>query len=241
MTGHGQFCPVAVASEIVAQRWTPLILREMLAGATRFNDLMRGLPRISRTTLAQRLRALEHAGVVSCTAPRDGEHARYQLTDAGAELQGVIQGLGVWGQRWTARFDAQNLDADFLMWNVRRRLATDRLPVGRTVVRLEFFGLPPGYRRDRVFWLLIDQREVDLCLKDPGFEVDLHVEADLAAFAQLWMGDLSMSRALHTRDIRLTGRRDLVRAFPDWLLLSKFANVPRPPQPDRVAADGLRR
>lgn len=240
MTGHGQFCPVAVASEIFAQRWTPLILREMFAGATRFNDLMRGLPRISRTTLTQRLRALEHAGVVSCTTPCGDEHARYLLTEAGAELQGVITGLGEWGQRWTARFDAQNLDADFLMWNLRRRLATDRLPDAHSVVRVEFFGLPSGYRRGRVFWLLIDQREVDLCLKDPGFEIDLYVEADLAAFAQVWMGDLTMARALRERAVRLTGRRDLVSAFPGWLLLSKFANVPRPPQRHRVAADGRR-
>lgn len=238
MTGYGQFCPVAVASEIFAQRWTPLILREMFAGATRFNDLMRGLPRISRTTLTQRLRALERAGIVYCTTPNGGEHARYLLTEAGAEMQGVILGLGAWGQRWTARFDAQNLDADFLMWNLRRRLATDRLPAPHTVVRFEFFGLPSGYRRGRVFWLLIDQREVDLCLKDPGFEIDLYVEADLTAFAQVWMGDLTMARALRERAVRLTGRRDLVRAFPGWLLLSKFADVPRPPQRHLVAVDG---
>ena len=236
MTGHGQFCPVAVASEIFAQRWTPLILREMFAGATRFNDLMRGLPRISRTTLTQRLRALEHAGVVSCTTPGDGEHACYQLTEAGTELRDVIRELGAWGQRWTARFDAQNLDADFLMWNLRRRLATDRLPDAHTVVRFDFFGLPPGYRRGRVFWLLIDKREVDLCLKDPGSEVDLYVEADLAAFAQVWLGDLTLANALRKRAIRLTGRRDLVSAFPAWLLLSKFADVPRPPLRYRVAA-----
>jgi DNA-binding HxlR family transcriptional regulator len=240
MTGYGQFCPIAVASEIFAQRWTPLILREMFAGASRFNDLMRGLPRISRTTLTQRLRALERAGVVSCTTPDDGEHARYLLTEAGAELQGVMLGLGAWGQRWIPRFDAQNLDADFLMWNLRRRLATDRLPDSHTVVRVEFVGLPSGYRRGRVFWMLIDQREVDLCLKDPGFEVDLYVEADLAAFAQVWMGDLTMACALRARAIRLAGRRDLVSAFPGWLLLSKFADVPRPPQRRCVAADGRR-
>lgn len=241
MAGYGQFCPIAVASEIVAQRWTPLILREMLAGASRFNDLMRGLPRISRTTLTQRLRALERAGVVSRTTPDGGEHARYLLTEAGAELQGVILGLGTWGQRWTPRFDARNLDADFLMWNLRRRLATDRLPDVHTVVRVEFFGLPSGYRRGRVFWMLIDQREVDLCLKDPGFEVDLYVEADLAAFAQVWMGDLTMTRALRAQAIRLKGRRDLVSEFSGWLLLSKFADVSRPPQRSCVAVDGRRK
>jgi DNA-binding HxlR family transcriptional regulator len=228
MKGHGQFCPVAVASEVFAHRWTPLILRELFAGSTHFNELKRGLPLISKTTLTQRLRALEAAGVIECTNVPGQNHQEYRLTAAGIEFKTVIQSLGAWGQRWTVRLDPQNLDADFLMWNIRRRLAIDSLPETRTVVRFEFFGLPPQYRRGRFFWLIIERPEVDLCLKDPGSEVDLHVSADLASFARIWLGDTPISEMLRTGAVRLTGRRDLVRSFPSWLLLSQFATVPRP-------------
>lgn len=228
MTGHGQFCPVAVACEVFAHRWTPLILRELFAGATHFNEIKRGLPLISKTLLAQRLRALEDAGVLNCTTVADQRHREYHLTAAGAEFKPVLESLGAWGQRWTARFDLQNLDAEFLMWNVRRRLATDRLPAKRTMVRFEFSGLPPKYRRARVFWLILEGAEVDLCLKDPGAEVDLYVSADIGSFARVWLGDRPMADALRAGDVRLSGRRELVRGFPSWLLLSHFADVPRP-------------
>jgi DNA-binding HxlR family transcriptional regulator len=228
MTGHGQFCPVAVASEVFAHRWTPLILRELFAGSTRFNEIKRGLPLISRTTLTQRLRALSDAGVITCTTAPGDDHVQYRLTEAGVEFQSVIQGLGAWGQRWAPRFDPQNLDAEFLMWNIRRRLATDRLPETHTVVRFDFSGLPPGYRRSSVFWLLIDRPDVDLCLKETGAEVDLYVQANLGAFARVWMGDLALSEALRTKEIKLTGPRHLMHGFEGWLLLSKFADVPRP-------------
>jgi DNA-binding HxlR family transcriptional regulator len=229
MNGHGQFCPVAMASEVFAHRWTPLILRELFAGSTHFNELKRGLPLISKTTLTQRLRALEDAGVLTSTSASGQTHTEYRLTPAGAEFQPVIQGLGAWGQRWTARFDPDNLDAEFLMWNVRRRLAVDQLPEKRTLVRFDFFGLPPKYRRARNFWLIIDRPEADLCLKDPGAEVDLYVSADLASFSRVWLGDTSISAAIEAGQIRLSGLRDLVGRFPSWLLLSKFAGVPRPP------------
>lgn len=228
MKGYGQFCPVAVACEVFAQRWTPLILRELLAGSTHFNEIRRGLPLISKTLLAQRLRALEAAGLVTCVGPVGGPHPEYRLTPAGAEFKPVIQGLGAWGQRWTMRFDPQHLDAELLMWNLRRRLAPERLPAQRTVLRFEFDGLPATYRRARVFWLIVEPAEVDLCLKDPGSEVDLYVGADLAAFARVWMGDLDFAAALRAGSIRLTGRRELVRGFPSWLRLSTFADVPRP-------------
>src|SRR6188768_3825428 len=120
MKGHGQFCPVAVASEVFAQRWTPLIIRELGAGSSAFNDIHRGLPRISRTLLAQRLRALEAAGVVESVPVPGARASAYRLTAAGAEFKPIVDALGAWGQRWTARFDATNLDSDLLMWNLRR-------------------------------------------------------------------------------------------------------------------------
>jgi hypothetical protein len=121
-----------------------------------------------------------------------------------------------------------NLDAEFLIWNVRRRLATDRLPAKRTVVRFDSFGLPAKYRRGRIFWLIIEHAEVDLGLKDRGSEVDLYVSADLETFARMWMGDVAWSDAIRGKRIQLTGRRDVVRRFPSWLLPSAFAEVPRP-------------
>ena len=227
MKGHGQFCPVAVAADVFAHRWTPLILRELFAGSTHFNEIRRCLPLISRTTLAQRLRALERAGVIRVV--NAGSRAQeYQLTEAGAEFKPVIAGLGAWGQRWTTRVDPDHLDAEVLMWNIRRRLDPQRLPSTRTVVQFAFRALPPGYRRARVFWLIIDGGAGELCLQDPGVDVDLLVQADLGDFVKVWLGDLSMSDALRRRSIQLSGARRMVQQFPTWLLLSHFAKVPRP-------------
>jgi DNA-binding HxlR family transcriptional regulator len=223
MNGYGQFCPVAIASEVFAHRWTPLILRELFAGSTQFNEIKRGLPRISRTTLAQRLRGLESTGVVTCETSGPGHPAKYQLTPMGREFHPVIQSLGAWGQRSPLRFERQNLDPELLMWNVRRRLATERLPAKRTLVRFSFTGLPARGRRARLFWLVIEGGEVELCLRDPGDEVDLHVEADLESFARVWLGETTLRAQLESGKVRLSGRSGLVKAFPSWLLLSHFA------------------
>ncbi len=189
------------------------------------------MPLISRTLLAQRLRALARIGVLEFLDPGSGRSREYRLTPAGAEFKATIETLGAWGQRWSSRFDPQNLDAELLMWNVQRRIAVDRLPAQRTVVQFDFRGLPPRYRRAHVFWLIAARPEVDLCLKDPGTEVDLYVSMDLGSFARVWMGDLPFSAALGSGAIELTGRRDLARSFPSWLLLSSFAGVPRPAPP----------
>jgi DNA-binding HxlR family transcriptional regulator len=227
MSGFGQFCPVAVTCEIFAQRWTPIIVRELLAGSHRFNQLQRGIPRISRALLAQRLRELEGAGIVTSVPLSRGSGREYHLTDAGKEFRAVIEGLGTWGQRWTVRVDPRNLDAGFLMWNIRRRVALDRLPPGRTVVRFDFRGVPAAYRGPRKFWLLLERPEPDLCRTDPGFEVDLYVDAELAVMAKVWLGDLPFEHALRSNAVQLMGPRALVRTFPSWLLLSPVARVPR--------------
>lgn len=228
MAGFGQFCPVAVTCEIFAQRWTPIILRELLAGSHRFNQLQRGIPRLSRALLAQRLRELAGAGVITSEPLPGGRGREYHLTDAGKEFRVVIEGLGAWGQRWTVRVDPRNLDAGFLMWNIHRRIALDRLPPRRIVVHFDFRGVPSGHRGPKTFWLLLERPEPDLCLIDPGFEVDLYVDADLTAMAKVWLGDLPFEGAVRSHAVRLTGPRELVQAFPSWLLLSHFAQVPRP-------------
>ncbi|HSN20895.1 MAG TPA: helix-turn-helix domain-containing protein, partial [Usitatibacter sp.] len=228
MKGFGQFCPVAVAAEVFSARWTPVILRELLAGTDRFNDLHRGIPLISRALLARRLLELERAGVVRREPLRGARGHRYALTPAGEEFRAVIESLGAWGQRWTVRVERRNLDAGFLMWNVRRRIALERLPRGRTVARFAFTGVPAARRGPKVFWLLLQPGQADLCVEDPGFEVDLYVEADLASFARVWLGDVALEAAIRSGEVRLAGPAELRRAFPSWLLLSRFAAVPRP-------------
>ena len=228
MKGYGQFCPVAVASEVFAQRWTPLIIRELCSGRSHFNEIHRGIPLISRTLLADRLRWLENAGVVSSTAAGAGRVREYRLTAAGAEFKAVIDALGAWGQRWSVRVDPQNLDPDFLMWHLHHRLAVERLPEDRVVVLFSFSGVPRKRRGAHNYWLMLERPQVELCLTDPGHEVDLYVQADLRAFARVWLGDEPFASALRERTIRLSGPRRLIQAFPQWLLLSRFAEIPRP-------------
>jgi DNA-binding HxlR family transcriptional regulator len=217
---YAQFCPVSVASEIFAERWTPLVLRELILGSTRFNDIHRGVPRMSRALLARRLRDLESAGVVK----RSGE-GDYRLTPCGQEFQEIVVGLGRWGQRWTSRVERDKLDSVLLMWDMRRRIAEDRLPEERVTVQFDYRGVPPRQRRS--FWLVLQRNDVDVCTKDPGFEVQLFIDAELAAFTRVWLGDLTFAQAQLNGSIRLAGERRWARAFPSWLLLSSLADVPR--------------
>ncbi len=219
---YGQFCPVAVACETFAERWTPLILRELVLGSRRFNDIHRGMPRMSRTLLSQRLRELVDADVVTS---RDGE---YRLTPSGEELGEVVVRLGEWGQRWASPVRRDRLDPRVLMWDMRRRIAVDRLPPKRLVTRFDFKGVPAACRRSSTFWLLLERPEADLCISDPGFEVDLFVDADLAAFARVWLGEVPIREAMRNGTIRLSGAAEAVRGLPSWLLLSTLAAVPRP-------------
>jgi DNA-binding HxlR family transcriptional regulator len=229
MKGYGQFCPVAVAAEIFAERWTPLILRELFAGSQRFSDIRRGVPLISRSLLTQRLRQMEDAGVLTSELVRGGRGREYRLTKAGEEFREVVDGLGAWGQRWSIeQFDIERLDVGVLMWNVRRGIVLERLPEGRTVVRFELRGAAVRYKAMRTVWLVLERSECDLCLKDPGFDVDLVVAADASALARVWMGQLTFAQAVRSGGLRLEGPRALVQAFPSWLRLSHYARVERP-------------
>ena len=229
MKGYGQFCPVAMAAEIFAERWTPLILRELFCGAHRFNDIRRGVPLISRSLLSQRLRELEDGGVISSRPLAAGRGREYSLTKAGEEFRDVVDGLGAWGQRWASnQFDPDNLDVGVLMWNVHRRIDVERLPPGRTVVRFDLRGMAAHCKALRTWWLVLQRPEVDLCLKDRGFDVDVTVSADAGALARVWMGQLTFGQALRSGAVRVEGPRALVQAFPAWLLLSHFAHVARP-------------
>lgn len=230
MAGYGQFCPVAKAAEIFAERWTPLVLRELLAGSHRFSDLQRGVPLMSRTLLARRLRELEDTGVIQRVPKSSGRGAEYYLTAAGQELQQVIEGLGEWGQRWVRQEveSPGDLDPSLLMWDIHRRLNVNRLPSGRVVIQFDFRGVPQSFRSQKMFWLILKRPEVDVCLKDPGFGVDLFVSADLSALTKAWLGDIRLTEAMRSGLVTVEGPRKLVEAFPGWLALSGFAGVERP-------------
>lgn len=221
-TIYGQFCPVAVASEIFAERWTPVILRELVLGSRRFNDIQRGVPKISRALLVKRLRDLAAHGVITTVG---GE---YRLTQAGMEMGEVVVALGKWGQRWTMPVQRDRLDTRVLTWDMRRRFAVDKLPEKRVTVQFDFRGIPAGHKAPRTFWFVMQRPDVDLCIIEPGFDVDLYVDADLAAFSRVWLGEVPIRRAMREGNINVNGDRQYTREFPSWLLLSTLAAVPRP-------------
>lgn len=224
---YHQFCPVAMAAEVLCTRWTVVLLRELLAGTTRFNDLRRGLPRMSPALLSQRLKELEAVGVVERRAvDREPGVFEYRLTQAGHELHSLVEGFGRWGQRWiSSDVSLQNLDATLLMWDMRRNLRIEPVPTSRRVVQVKF---PDVETKDRQWWLVaMPDGCVDLCKIDPGFDVDLYVNADLRTLTAIWMGLLPFSQALREERVLLVGDQGIARAFPSWLALSPFAGVER--------------
>lgn len=224
---YRQFCPVAMAAEMLCTRWTVVLLRELLTGPARFNELRRGLPRISPALLSQRLKELEEAGVVTRTpiASEPGAHL-YALTEAGADLGPVIEGFGKWGQRWiSSQLSLEQLDASLLMWDMRRRLGFDPPPSRRRVIQFQY---PDAPRNERKWWLIVaPDCPVDLCSIDPGHDVDLYVSAPLRDMTAIWMGHDSVRRARSEERLHLTGDRDLADTMERWLLCSPFATEVR--------------
>jgi len=213
---YGQFCPVAMAAALLATRWTLVVLGEMLSGSTRFNEIHRGVPRMSTALLSKRLRELEAAGVLI----RDG--ADYVLTPAGRDLAPIVQGLGRWALRWVdSDCSLANLDVRLLMWNVRRNLRADPMPDRRVVIEFFYPGLSPGEQR---FWLIVAPRcAVDLCSIDPGGDVDLMVTADLRAMTAAWMGMSSFAEEIGEGRIVLDGDATLAATFASWIGKSGLA------------------
>ena len=223
MHRYGQYCPVARAAEILADRWTVLIVRELLADINHFNELERGLPHMSRALLAERLRRLERSGVLERRVLPRGKHTEYRLTLAGRELQRLIDVLGDWGARWAFGDPRPNeLDPVILLWWMRRRVALDVIPRRRVVIEFNFRG---GLRKKN--WLLIEPTDVSVCLKHPGFEIDVIVTANIMAFYRVWLGRLTLSEALRTEQIRLDGSPADLRAFPQWFTWSPMAETVR--------------
>uniref|UniRef100_Q11GJ1 Transcriptional regulator, HxlR family n=1 Tax=Chelativorans sp. (strain BNC1) TaxID=266779 RepID=Q11GJ1_CHESB len=209
-----------MASEILCSRWTTLIIRELMCGTTRFNDLRRGVPRMSPALLSKRLKELERAGIVR-TAPSQAGPMEYRLTEAGEDLRPIILGIGFWGQRWVeSQLTLKNLDPSLLMWDMRRNLNPKPLPPKRCTIQFQYPELPPSRRN---WWLVVDAGNVDLCGFDPGFEVDLLVTGSLRSMTAVWMGLSIVRKEVEAGRLELIGDPQIARAMQQWLGLSTFA------------------
>ena len=224
MKRYGQFCPVARAAEVLTERWTPLVVRELLLGSRQFNDLRRGVPLMSPTLLSQRLKTLQDAGIVERRRSDDGGF-EYHLTRAGEELRPIVELIGSWGHRWLEPdFTKDELDPALLMWDMHRRIHLDRIPAKRVVVRFEFSAAPAAKRR---WWLVIDGDAVDLCLKNPGYQVDVAVQTDVRTLSLVWLGHLPLEAAMTEGKLSVDGPPALRKDLASWFRLSVFANVDR--------------
>ena len=223
MIDYGQFCTVARGAEVLCERWTPLVVRELLCGSTRFNDIRRGVPRMSGSLLTQRLRKLEEVGVVK-RVQGTGTSAEYHLTGAGEELRPIVLALGHWGARWIgSRLKRGQLDAGFLMWDMRRFVRVDECPSGRRIViHFRFTDAAEGERR---WWLVVDEGGANLCRDDPGEDVTLIVESSVLALTEIWTGDRDAQEMVRQRKLRVIGPARDARDLWRWLGRSAFAQT----------------
>lgn len=217
MKGYGQYCPVALSAEVLAERWTLLVVRELLDGCRRFNEIRNGVPKMSATLLSQRLDQLEQAGIVRKDPAPDGKGFLYFPTQACNELEPVMNELGRWGQRWARGLTEADRDPTVLVWHMRSRIDRSKLPKSRTVIEFTFPDAQPAVRRS---WLICTKREVDACTKWPGFDTDVAVTTSAATLIEVWMGRRSLRSAMRSGDVQVEAAPELKRAFPTWLRLS---------------------
>ena len=221
MKGYNQFCPVAKGAEIFNERWIPLIIREMMCGSRRFNDLKRGNPMMSPSLLSQRLKFLEQAGVVEKKIGK-GESAEYSLTESGRDLGEVVTRLGLWGLKWArSRLTKDDYDPQLLMWDIRRRIDTSAFPAERVVMSFMFRDMPASRR---AYWLIVDDGEVDLCIKFPGFDVDLAFITTSKTMADIWMGHTTIRKEIRNGNLSLEGGKALKKNIDDWFTYSVFSD-----------------
>jgi len=235
MKSYGQYCPVARAAEVLSKRWTLLLLRDLLGGIRRFNDLRRGVPLMSPSLLSKRLKELEKCGLVERAHDSRSRAVEYIATPAALELSPVINLLGAWGQRWLPRqLVDDELDVSLLMWDASLRLEPEQFGPGRTVIGFEYTDRPRLKKEDwwtDKWWLVITDGESDLCVKDPGFDVDLYIVSDLRTMTRVWLGDIPVREAVRSGTINLHGSRPLADSFERWWPLSYHAQHERPPEP----------
>lgn len=221
MKTYGQFCPLAQATQLLCERWTLIIVRELIAGSTRFNELLKGAPQISPTLLSTRLKQLVNAGVIELGGSK-GNHT-YKLTSAGLELRPVIELLGAWGHRW-ARSDLNKVDLDvgLLMWDMRRSIDPAVFPEHRIVVQFEYPDAPEG---GRDWWLVSESGEIDLCLNDHGYDVDVVIKCSLKAMTEVWICEQHFRDAVKKGDIKVMGDPKLTNKLQDWLCASPLSRL----------------
>ena len=231
MRTYGQYCPIARGAEIFAERWTPLIVRNLYLGCGSFSEILEGAPGLSRTLLSQRLKQLERLGVVQSALKPDGRGHRYELTSAGHDLFRVCQSLGEWGARWL-EIAPENLDPFVALWSMCNALRRDRLPDRRVVIRFDFLVYRSasreggtGHPRRERYWLLIERGDTEICKTYPGFDEDLYITAEAEAFVKWHAGQLGWTQATRAGRIKLDGLPSLVRAFPTWNARSAFAHI----------------
>jgi DNA-binding HxlR family transcriptional regulator len=213
MKGYGQFCPTSKAAEILAERWTFLVVRELLLGSVRYSDIRRGVPRMSPTLLAKRLKELERAGIVERVQKSGDSTGEYHLTEAGQDLKPLMDTLAGWGYRWVNHtLSRDDLDPGFLMWAIRRNVVVESLPDKRTVIYVEFSdGRPP-----RRWWLIVADGEADLCVKDPGHEIDLFIRSDVLTLTLFFECRISLQQAESSGHMKMHGSSVLLRTFRQW-------------------------
>ena len=221
---YGQYCPISLASEILGERWTILVILGLADGFHRFSQLQRAMPRIPSSTLSARLKNLEEAGVLERRSGEVGEKYNYFLTPAGKELGELVFELGKWGHRWGRDLVTDDLDPEHLIWSMHMRMDTAIMPKDRITIAFEFSDQPTNRR---YFWIVSDHGEVQACLKHPGFEEDLRVRANLRSFTYAWRGFVSLRSEIAEGRVQIEGPTKLARAFPDWLLGSMLAGESR--------------
>lgn len=236
---YGQYCPLSMATQLLANRWTLLILRELLEGSTSFNDIGRGVPLMSRSLLSKRLRELEDSSLLTKTSHGKGHPVRYELTKAGSALGPIVRHLAEWGQEWIdAEPSLDDIDTDFLMWDIRRNVRHLEIFPQRFVVHFHF---PDAKEGKTNHWLVFEQREVDVCYVDPGFETNVHIEAGLANMTQVWMGWINLEEAIADERLLIIGPTKFTKSIRSWLGLSSVSGVEKQPRSLRVLRRTLTR
>ena len=221
MKTYGQFCPLAQATQLLCERWTLIVVRELIAGSTRFSELQKGVPLMSPTLLSTRLKQLVDAGVLIRNGNK-GNYA-YQLTDAGKELRPIVELLGAWGHRWArSNLNSDDLDAGLLMWDMRRSIDPSVFPEHRVVVQFEYPDAPQGARD---WWLVSENGEIDLCLNDHGYEVDILIRCSLKVMTKVWICEQLFNEAVNARDIEVMGNPKLTSNLENWLRTSPLSRL----------------
>jgi DNA-binding HxlR family transcriptional regulator len=225
--GYGQYCPISIAAEVMAERWTPLVLRGLFCGASRYSDIQASVPRMSSALLSRRLKELEYAGIIERFPAAKGKGSEYRLTPAGSELFPVLDKMGAWAQKWLRREITRdkNLDPDVLMWELRQTvIGAERKVEKRRVVQFQLAGVTVA---KRFYWLVFEPDDVDICIRDPGYEIDLWINAPIRVLVEIWLGHITIAKARRDGTLKLDGSPAQIKAFPIWFSLSHFAAAGR--------------